>query len=60
MTSGNDIIIKLNELTPILYREYSAKQIGLSGFFSDGSNTEIGDIDLLVEFEKPLDWSTFH
>lgn len=55
----NDILRKLNDLKPILYQEYSVKQIGLFGSFSDDTNTEESDIDLLVEFEKPIGWKYF-
>jgi predicted nucleotidyltransferase len=43
----------------MLYKDYSVKQIGLFGSFSDGSFTEESDIDLLVEFEKPIGWKYF-
>lgn len=59
MISKNDILNKLTELKPILNKEYAVKQIGLFGSFSDDSNTEDSDIDLLVEFEKPIGWKYF-
>lgn len=59
MISKNDILKKLTDLKPILLREYSVKQIGLFGSFSDDSNTIESDIDLLVEFEKPIGWKYF-
>ncbi len=59
MMTRNDILRKLNDLKPILYQEYSVKQIGLFGSFSDDTNTEESDIDLLVEFEKPIGWKYF-
>lgn len=49
----------LNDLKPILVREYSVKQIGLFGSFSDDSYTDDSDIDLLVEFERPIGWKYF-
>lgn len=49
----------LSDLKPVLYREYAVKQIGLFGSFSDDSNTDDSDIDLLVEFEKPIGWKYF-
>lgn len=59
MISKNDILNKLSDLKPMLYRDYSVTQIGLFGSFSDDSNTEESDIDLLVEFEKPIGWKFF-
>ncbi len=59
MISKNDILNKLIDLKPILHRDYSVKEIGLFGSFSDDSNTEDSDIDLLVEFERPIGWKYF-
>ncbi len=59
MISRNDILNKLSELKPMLYKDYSVTQIGLFGSFSDDSNTDESDIDLLVEFEKPIGWKFF-
>jgi len=59
MITRNDILIKLKDLKPILYQDYSVKQIGLFGSFSDDSFTDDSDIDLLVEFEKPIGWKYF-
>jgi uncharacterized protein len=59
MITKNDILSKLKELKPILYQEYSVKEIGLFGSFADNSNTEDSDIDILVELEKPIGWRFF-
>jgi uncharacterized protein len=59
MITSDDILHKLRDLKPILHSEYSVKQIGLFGSFSDSSFTEDSDIDLLVEFEKPIGWRYF-
>lgn len=53
------ILIKLTELKPVLSAEYSVSEIGLFGSFCDGSFSEDSDIDLLVEFEKPVGWKYF-
>jgi predicted nucleotidyltransferase len=50
---------KLSDLKPILSREYAVRQIGLFGSFSDNSYTGDSDIDLLVEFERPIGWKYF-
>jgi len=42
-----------------LKKEYAVKEIGLFGSFSNGTNTEDSDIDLIVELEKPIGWKFF-
>jgi predicted nucleotidyltransferase len=59
MITKNDILNKLSDLKPILSREYAVRQIGLFGSFSDNSYTGDSDIDLLVEFERPIGWKYF-
>lgn len=59
MISKNDILEKLKELKPALYKDYSVKEIGLFGSFSDGTFSDDSDIDLIVEFEKPIGWKFF-
>ena len=59
MVTKNDIILKLKELKPLLYKDDSVKEIGLFGSFSDETFTEESDIDLLVEFERPIGWKFF-
>ncbi len=59
MITKNDILSKLHELKPALYKDYSVKEIGLFGSFSDNTNTEDSDIDILVELEKPIGWKFF-
>ena len=59
MISRKEILIKLKELKPGLYKEYSVKKIGLFGSFSDETNSDDSDIDILVELEKPIGWKYF-
>jgi hypothetical protein len=59
MLTKKDILSKLKELKPSLYKDYSVKEIGLFGSFSDESYTEYSDIDILVELEKPIGWKFF-
>lgn len=59
MLNGTEILIKLKELKPILRKEYSVKEIGVFGSYSDNTFTENSDIDILVEFEKPIGWKFF-
>ncbi len=59
MLTKNKILEKLKELKPLLVKEYSVKQIGLFGSYSDNEQNEESDIDILVEFEKPIGWKFF-
>ncbi len=59
MITKEYILTKLKEIKPILYKEYAVKEIGLFGSFSDNSFGEDSDIDILVEFEKPIGWKYF-
>jgi len=59
MIPKNDILTKLKELKPALYKDFAVKEIGLFGSFSDETNSEESDIDLLVELERPIGWKFF-
>jgi len=59
MITRENIILKLREIKPFLKEEYAVKKIGLFGSFAENSFTEESDIDLLVEFEKPVGWKYF-
>ncbi len=59
MITKDDILTKLNELKPMLQKEYEVKEIGLFGSFSNDSYDKNSDIDILVELEKPIGWKFF-
>ena len=59
MISKIEIINKLQELKPILQADYSVKEIGLFGSFSDDTYNEDSDIDILVELYQPIGWKFF-
>jgi predicted nucleotidyltransferase len=44
----------INEQKPYLSDAFSVEKIGLFGSFARNENTETSDIDLLVEFNKPV------
>lgn len=50
---------KLKDLKPVLAKEYSVKEIGYFGSYATGEEKNSSDIDILVEFEKPLGWKFF-
>ncbi|MBI5324522.1 MAG: nucleotidyltransferase family protein [Ignavibacteriae bacterium] len=56
MDSGYNILEKIKELKPFLCSEYSVKEIGLFGSYSDNTYHDESDIDILVELEKPIGW----
>ena len=59
MISKDEIINKLRELKPNLQNDYSVKEIGLFGSFSDETFNEESDIDILVELNQPIGWKFF-
>jgi len=59
MITKETILSRLKELKPSLYKDYSVKEIGLFGSFSDNTNDEESDIDIIVELEKPIGWKFF-
>lgn len=59
MLTKAEILSKLTELKPILYKDFAVKEIGLFGSYSNNSNTIESDVDILVELEKPIGWKFF-
>ena len=49
----------LREAYPYLASEYGVKRIGIFGSFTKGQSTEDSDIDLVVEFGRPLGFQFF-
>ncbi len=50
---------KLKELKPVLATKFFVENIGYFGSFADGYQSEESDIDILVEFSKPVGWEFF-
>lgn len=50
---------KLEDLKPVLAKEFKVKEIGYFGSYASGEETESSDIDILVEFKEPLGWRFF-
>ena len=44
----------LSEKSQYLTETYLVKKIGLFGSYAKGTQTEVSDIDIIVEFETPL------
>jgi hypothetical protein len=54
MLSRQRILERLREAYPYLKSEYGVKRIGLFGSYAKGAAIEASDIDLIVEFERPI------
>jgi len=59
MNKRDAVLEKLRELKPVLKKEYMVTKLGLFGSFSDNTYTEDSDIDILIEFERPIGWRVF-
>jgi len=55
----NEVIHKLKQIKPHLQREYTVKSVGLFGSFANGAYTDTSDVDILVEFDRPVGWQFF-
>ena len=59
MSEKEKILNKLKELKPYLNKEFSVSKMGLFGSYGDNTYTDDSDIDILVEFNKPIGWKFF-
>jgi len=59
MRTTAEIENKLIQLKPILSSDFSVKKIGYFGSYSSETQTEKSDLDILVEFSKPVGWDFF-
>lgn len=50
---------KLKDIKPILCDRFSVIKIGYFGSYSRDEQTDESDIDILVEFRKPVGWDFF-
>jgi len=54
MKTREDIQILLSELKDSLERDYGVREIGLFGSYVRGDQSSGSDVDILVEFERPV------
>ena len=59
MLTRSDIENKLRKLKPELAAKFHVSRIGYFGSFASNSQTAKSDLDLLVEFSKPIGWDFF-
>ena len=55
----SEVVNILRGIKPYMQKEYAVKKMGLFGSFSDGTYTDISDVDIMVEFECPVGWQFF-
>jgi len=56
MLVKEDIERRLKECKQMLKETYNVEEIGIFGSYARGEETEESDIDILVEFNKPIGW----
>lgn len=54
MNTLNEISLLLSKHKLDLYKRFSIKELGVFGSYSRGEQNKRSDIDILVEFEKPI------
>lgn len=59
MLNSVEIEQKIRTVKPVLKEKFFVHRIGLFGSFVTGDQTDASDIDILVEFSKPLGWEFF-
>ncbi|MCY7421649.1 MAG: nucleotidyltransferase family protein [Chitinophagaceae bacterium] len=59
MLSKIDIETKLLELKPVIVEKFHVSKLGYFGSYVSGEQSKESDLDLLVEFSKPVGWSFF-
>ena len=59
MRTREQVLNILTEKLPYLKKTFQIKRIGIFGSWVRGEQTEDSDIDVLVEFEKPVGFFTF-
>lgn len=59
MLNSVEIEQKIRTVKPVLKEKFFVNRIGLFGSFLTGDQTNDSDIDILVEFSKPLGWEFF-
>lgn len=59
MLTQFDIENTLKRIKPFLEENYFVSKIGYFGSYANGQANEKSDIDILVDFNKPLGWEFF-
>lgn len=56
MTSAGEIQAILRECLPELRKKYGVTSIGVFGSYARGDASPDSDIDIMVEFDRPIGW----
>jgi predicted nucleotidyltransferase len=59
MLTKLEIESKLRAIKPVLTDKFHVSSIGYFGSYSTGQQNEQSDLDLLVEFSRPVGWEFF-
>lgn len=59
MITKDEILNKLREIKPVLKDKFYIKNLGLFGSYVRGENSELSDIDILIEYEENSPFSLF-
>ena len=59
MKEKAEIMEKLQDMMAELRTEYHVRKIGIFGSYSRGRQTDTSDLDLVVEFERPIGMMAF-
>ena len=59
MLSRIEIEQNLRKIKPELASNFNVCRIGFFGSFASGQQSENSDLDILVEFSKPIGWKFF-
>jgi predicted nucleotidyltransferase len=54
MLEQKELVHILRRELPLLVKKYGVRNLGIFGSFAKGCEREDSDVDILVEFEKPL------
>ncbi len=60
MLTKNDVIIILRREQSLLKKKFGVKKIAIFGSFANNSASKNSDVDILLEFEKPLGLKFIH
>ena len=59
MLSKIDIETKLSAIKPVIVEKFHVSKLGYFGSYVRRDHSKESDLDLLVEFSKPVGWSFF-
>ena len=59
MRTAEQVLALLRAIYPYLATEYGVKKLGIFGSYAKGSPSEGSDVDILVEFARPVGFRFF-